>query len=219
MRVNKEYFKDFFFGYYKERIPFTFKEVKKLESCSACLGIGRISREELSDYHKREYDIFHEDCKHCAGEGRLIVTKIYVDIGDIPYSNKRGKDACSLHNLLFQVIEEPYTKAAAKDIEKPTPRKQFWFNIEDVKEQMFYLGNFRIDSYTKEDVELAAKKLKRDIRFMDTPMPINNPKIKIDEKYVSGFGCIAVYDDKKDNSKFWLELNKIRKLRETEKSA
>ena len=84
---------------------------------------------------------------------------------------------------------------------------------------MFYLGNFRIDSTIESDVEKVAKALKRDIRFLNTPMPILNPKIKIEEQYVTGFGCIAVYDGKKDNSKFWLEINKLRKLRESEKSA
>lgn len=84
---------------------------------------------------------------------------------------------------------------------------------------MFYLGNFRIDSTIQSDVEEAAKKIKRDIQFLLTPMPILNPKIKIEEQYVTGFGCIAVNDGKKDNSKFWLEFNRIRKLRENEKSA
>lgn len=85
---------------------------------------------------------------------------------------------------------------------------------------MFYLGNFRIDNHIQSDVELAAKLVKRDIRFLDTPMPfIEGPKLKIEQKYIDGFGCIAVYDDKRDCSKFWRALEKIRKTRENEKSA
>jgi hypothetical protein len=84
---------------------------------------------------------------------------------------------------------------------------------------MYYIGNFRIDKHIQGDVEQAAKTIKRDIQFFNTPMPILNEKIKIEDKYVTGFGCIAVIDDKKDCSRFWIELNKIRKLRENEKSA
>lgn len=86
-------------------------------------------------------------------------------------------------------------------------------------EVSFYIGNFAIDSHIASDVEVAAKLIKRDIRFLDSPMPINNPKIKIEEKYVSGFGCIAVFDGKKDCSKFWIAYNKVKNLREIEKSA
>lgn len=74
----------------------------------------------------------------------------------------------------------------------------------------FYLGNFKIDSTIASDVEQAAKKIKRDIQFLDTPMPILNDKIEIEDRYVTGFGCIIVNDGKKDCSKFWIEFNKIR---------
>lgn len=74
----------------------------------------------------------------------------------------------------------------------------------------YYLGNFRIDENIEANVTEAAKNCKRDIRFLLTPMPINNEKILIEEKYVDGFGCIAVYDGKKDCSKFWREFEKIK---------
>lgn len=84
---------------------------------------------------------------------------------------------------------------------------------------MFYLGNYRIDSFIKDDVEQAAKNTKRNIRFLDTPMPIIDHKTKIEQKYIDGFGCITVYDDKKDCSKFWREFHRIRNMRENENSA
>lgn len=84
---------------------------------------------------------------------------------------------------------------------------------------MFYLGNFRLDKTIKSDVEEAAKIIKRDIRFLDDPMPHKNEKVKVEEKYVSGFGCIAVFDGKKDCSKFWTEFNRIRKISEAEKTS
>lgn len=83
---------------------------------------------------------------------------------------------------------------------------------------MFYLGNFRLDNHIQSDVEEAARKIKRDIRFLDTPIPPVEGKV-IDEKYIAGLGCIAVFDDKKDCSKFWVEFNTIKNLRENENSA
>lgn len=79
---------------------------------------------------------------------------------------------------------------------------------------MFFLGNFRVDKTIKEDVETTAKVINRDIRFLDEPMPITNPKVVVEDKYVTGFGSIAVFDGKKDCSKFWIEFNKIRNLDE-----
>lgn len=84
---------------------------------------------------------------------------------------------------------------------------------------MFYLGNFRVDKTIKDDVEQASKAIKRDIRFLDEPMPITNEKVKVEDKYVTGFGSIAVFDGKKDCSKFWTEFNRIRKVNEIENSA
>jgi len=85
---------------------------------------------------------------------------------------------------------------------------------------MFFLGNFRVDKTIKDDVEQASKAIKRDIRFLDEPMPMtDNPKFKVEDKYVTGFGSIAVFDGKKDCSKFWIEFNRIRKVNEIENSA
>lgn len=75
---------------------------------------------------------------------------------------------------------------------------------------MFYLGNFKIENDIEFKVELAAKNCKRDIKFLLNTMPINNEKTVIDPKLVDGFGCIVVYDGKKDCSKFWREFEKLK---------
>lgn len=77
---------------------------------------------------------------------------------------------------------------------------------------MFYLGNFRIDNTIQIDVESVAKAIKRDIRFLPEPMPMtDNPKFKVESRFVDGFGSIAVFDEKRDCSKFWIEFEKVRK--------
>lgn len=86
-------------------------------------------------------------------------------------------------------------------------------------EKHFFLGNFRVDNTIQNDVELAAKETKRDIRFLDTPMPIINPKVTPEDRFTVGFGCIAVYDGKRDCSKFWAEFKRIRKVNKSENSA
>lgn len=45
---------------------------KKIVVCTACNSSGIIEREELVDYHKRDYDYWKELCATCGGEGRLV---------------------------------------------------------------------------------------------------------------------------------------------------
>jgi hypothetical protein len=84
---------------------------------------------------------------------------------------------------------------------------------------MFYLGNFRIDKTIESDVEEAAKIIKRDIRFLNEPMPHISKKVEREDKFSIDFGSIAVYDGKKDCSKFWTAFNEIRKNRDSEESS
>lgn len=78
---------------------------------------------------------------------------------------------------------------------------------------MFYLGNFRIDNSIESDVEEAAKQVKRDIKFLNEPMPHVSKKVEAEEKFSIDFGSIVVYDGKKDCSKFWMAFNEIRKTK------
>src|SRR5215217_5772044 len=132
MKANLEYFKQNFFGYRMDRFPVCFTEKKALRSCTNCEGTGRKSRSELTDYHKREYDTFHEDCETCNGQGRVIVTDIFISFGDMRYNPKTN--GSSVSNILFETSEEPYTQELAKDIENESEVKKFYFNVEDVKE-------------------------------------------------------------------------------------
>lgn len=71
----------------------------------------------------------------------------------------------------------------------------------------FYLRNIKLQAGLFEIVEQAAKETKRDIRLLESPMPIISKPIE--PKYNDGFGSIVVYDGKKDCSKFmrrFLEL-------------
>ena len=43
--------------------------------CDKCNGIGTYTKEEMVDYHKREYETVRHSCNKCKGDGRLIVTK------------------------------------------------------------------------------------------------------------------------------------------------
>lgn len=132
MVIGLDYFKENFFGRYgRKSFPVSFRETKKLQSCLVCSGTGRTSRNELTDYHKREYDTFHEDCHKCAGQGRIIITEIYVSLGDIPYSHI--KKTGSFSNILYETIEEPYTVEGAKDIENSSKSVSFHFLQEDIK--------------------------------------------------------------------------------------
>lgn len=71
----------------------------------------------------------------------------------------------------------------------------------------FYLRNIKLKDGLFEAVEKASKETKRDIRLLDYPIPsIGKP---LEPKFNEGFGCIAVYDGKKDCSKFVRKFEEI----------
>lgn len=45
-----------------------------VELCERCKGYGFFEREELTDYHKREYSTYRTPCSNCEGDGRMIVS-------------------------------------------------------------------------------------------------------------------------------------------------
>lgn len=79
---------------------------KKIVCCSVCNGTGIRECEELTSYHKGEYDYWNELCYHCGGEGRVLEVKYYSRV-DLILPN--GKTDC-------QSIER-------KDVEKLDGRK------------------------------------------------------------------------------------------------
>lgn len=62
---------DFLTSEYQKDIRYETWVVKKVISCETCKGTGYTSREELTDYHRREYDVFTDKCHKCKGDGRL----------------------------------------------------------------------------------------------------------------------------------------------------
>jgi hypothetical protein len=46
----------------------------KVELCDRCEGYGFFEKDELTDYHKREYSTYRSPCSNCEGDGRMIVS-------------------------------------------------------------------------------------------------------------------------------------------------
>lgn len=65
----------------KARDNVRIKESKKVLSCPFCKGAGFDEREELINYHKRDYGTFYDICKTCNGEGKVIEHKYEASIG------------------------------------------------------------------------------------------------------------------------------------------
>lgn len=54
--------------------------------CPTCKGLGKITDDELIDYHKREYRTKEYDCGGCEGVGRFVkrtITRTYL-LGQVP---------------------------------------------------------------------------------------------------------------------------------------
>jgi len=56
-------------------------ETNEVQLCPQCNGIGIVTREELTDYHRNDYTTTRNPCKFCLGDGRVVVitTKIVYD--------------------------------------------------------------------------------------------------------------------------------------------
>lgn len=133
MTIDLKFLKEnFFAGYKRDTFPISFSTVPSIKSCEYCDGIGTVSKDELSDYHKREYTTIYKDCHICAGEGRVIISKVYVSFGSVNYNNKHKTHYSVANRLLYQEIVEPYSKEKADSLTVET--KSFYFNEDDVHE-------------------------------------------------------------------------------------
>lgn len=62
--------------------------------CEGCKGEGITRHDELSDYHRREYRVWHETCRRCGGSGRVVIeTVTYERPYEPPAQPKAETDA------------------------------------------------------------------------------------------------------------------------------
>ncbi len=57
----------------ERRSAVRFIETNEIQLCPHCNGIGIITREELTDYHRNDYTTVRTSCKFCLGDGRVVV--------------------------------------------------------------------------------------------------------------------------------------------------
>jgi hypothetical protein len=58
-------------------------ETQEVVLCYGCKGAGYVYRDEVSDYHKREYRRHYQPCTHCNNTGRhMKTTKVTCDYYD-----------------------------------------------------------------------------------------------------------------------------------------
>lgn len=62
---------------------------KQVITCAgSCKGTGYVEREELYDYHKRDYRTEYNACPTCKGDGRLTETTTRIQVSTrYPVSN------------------------------------------------------------------------------------------------------------------------------------
>ena len=97
--------------------------------CEHCKGYGFFEKEELSDYHKREYSTYRTTCGRCEGDGRMIKSteRLSLNLGNdkvqlMPYiSFKEFVDPHSYEDrwlrlrldMTDRALEEKYPDLAA----------------------------------------------------------------------------------------------------------
>lgn len=55
--------------------------------CPACEGTGSLTHEECTDYHRRDYTTYYNDCHTCGNTGR--VQRTTITLADEPYVSDR----------------------------------------------------------------------------------------------------------------------------------
>lgn len=77
---------------FRDKVRAGVSQSKKVVSCTICEGTGFISREELSDYHRREYRTITNECVSCKGSGRRVEITTRFQFGAVyPYHDATSK--------------------------------------------------------------------------------------------------------------------------------
>jgi len=74
----------------------------KVVLCDRCQGYGFFEKEELTDYHKREYSTYRTPCGRCEGDGRMIVSTEHMSF------NLGGDKVQQMPYVSFKDIVDPH---------------------------------------------------------------------------------------------------------------
>lgn len=74
----------------------------KVVLCDLCKGYGFFEKEELSDYHKREYSTYRSPCSRCEGDGRMIESTQHMSF------NLGGDKVQQIPYISFKDIVDPH---------------------------------------------------------------------------------------------------------------
>lgn len=121
----------------------------KVELCDRCKGYGFFEKDELTDYHKREYSTYRTPCSNCEGDGRMIVSTEHMSfnlgndkVTKMPYiSFKEFVDPHGYEDRWFRYrldmtdrqLEEKYPELAAVNYENYDRLVEHYRTIEALK--------------------------------------------------------------------------------------
>ena len=119
--------------------------------CEHCKGYGFFEKEELSDYHKREYSTYRTTCGRCEGDGRMIKSteRLSLNLGNdkvqlMPYiSFKEFVDPHSYEDrwlrlrldMTDRALEEKYPDLAAVNYDNYDKLVEQYRTIELLKKE------------------------------------------------------------------------------------
>ena len=119
--------------------------------CEHCKGYGYFEKEELSDYHKREYSTYRTTCGRCEGDGRMIKSteRLSLNLGNdkvqlMPYiSFKEFVDPHSYEDrwlrlrldMTDRALEEKYPDLAAVNYDNYDKLVEQYRTIELLKKE------------------------------------------------------------------------------------
>lgn len=117
--------------------------------CDRCHGFGFIEKEELVDYHKRDYVTSRSKCNRCEGDGRLIETTEHMSFnlgGDrinrnpyITFKEFTDPHGYSSHWFRYRIdltdkeLERKYPELAAISYEKYDEMVEKYRTLEALK--------------------------------------------------------------------------------------
>ena len=121
----------------------------KVELCDRCHGYGFFEKDEMTDYHKREYSTYRTPCSNCEGDGRMIISTEHMSfnlgndkVQKMPYiSFKEFVDPHGYEDRWFryrldmsdQGLENKYPELAAVNYDNYDKLVEHYRTIETLK--------------------------------------------------------------------------------------
>lgn len=99
---------------YLDNFEMYLEQKTEVIQCSVCKGTGAVSHEEMTCYHKRDYDHWIDTCYKCDGHGKYMTKTTEVKVKPKTYSDNVKKVKDENFSGINESWKEQYEEIALK---------------------------------------------------------------------------------------------------------